>query len=411
MPRNSRHSNREERRFAKFGPPTGHPAMPKTPAPSSEAPPAPPPDIPKHSVLEVIRLVNKRLDKYPTKIADLFKWGRKAIVGLEVGAPSAAGFLAVQVTEWAAAILCWFALGFVLLIKALSWQGFSSRKVLTGLSRTVFSLGAIGLSVFLCTWTVLKKPPDQVWTAFQNFHRSAPHTDTTPLLHVTGMQVAFNRSNTNQIVANIFIQNDGDDMELSSYNSNSLAVNTTPEDDSKHLQALWGEADALRKAKSASEFAVPAKEARWFTNFGVTYSKDQIDEFNQGKGTFYFLGYIVARHGTATKTLSYCGYVTGIDLNAIVECPSKGESASLVKEKLPDSPKISKPHKRKPTLEPCPNGYTILENVTAGKSEWDHAKTTGFVFDGPNPCVKIKGANSIDNDTGYEFKNGAKPKQ
>ena len=53
----------------------------------------------------------------------------------------------------------------------------------------------------------------------------------------------------------------------------------------------------------------------------------------------------------------------------------------------------------------CPNGYTILRNVTASRSQWDHAKTTGFYFAGPNPCIKVEGAKSSDNTVGYKFSN------
>jgi hypothetical protein len=59
----------------------------------------------------------------------------------------------------------------------------------------------------------------------------------------------------------------------------------------------------------------------------------------------------------------------------------------------------------KPKSDPCPNGYTILENSTAVRSPWDHAKTTGFNINGANPCLKISGTRSIDNTTGYKFSN------
>jgi hypothetical protein len=57
------------------------------------------------------------------------------------------------------------------------------------------------------------------------------------------------------------------------------------------------------------------------------------------------------------------------------------------------------------TANLCPNGYTVIENVEASKSSWDTANTTGFYFDGPNPCVILKGAKSTDNNTGYKFSN------
>jgi hypothetical protein len=149
--------------------------MPENPIPSSLALP---PKATKPSVLESVRIVNDRIDKYPAKIAEYFRLGYKTIIGLEAGFLFTAGFLMVQVTEWAIAMACWIALGFVLLIKSLSWAGFNNRQVFTGFSRTFLSLGAIGLSVLLCFWTVLKKPQDQVWTAFQN--SSVSHKKAVP---------------------------------------------------------------------------------------------------------------------------------------------------------------------------------------------------------------------------------------
>ena len=146
-------------------------------------------------------------------------------------------------------------------------------------------------------------------------------TPPAAVFHISGMQVAFNRQNANQLIANIYIQNDGGDFELSTYNANSLATDTTPEEDTKHLDDRWKALDELKRKGGAPEFKVLSKEQRWFTNFGATYTNEQIALFSEGKAKFYFLGYIEAREGAVTKTISYCGYVTGVDLDSIVQCP------------------------------------------------------------------------------------------
>jgi hypothetical protein len=87
-------------------------------------------------------------------------------------------------------------------------------------------------------------------------------------------------------------------------------------------------------------------------------------------------------------------------------------SAALPRVNLTPSPdRVNKPKNSKSGTNPCPNGYTVLENDVASKSSWDNAKTTGFYFDGPNPCVILKGTRSTDNDDGYVFSGTPKYEQ
>ena len=55
----------------------------------------------------------------------------------------------MQISEWAAAVFCWFALGFILLIKALAWDGVRGQRGLTSLLRLAMSFGAVAVSVVL----------------------------------------------------------------------------------------------------------------------------------------------------------------------------------------------------------------------------------------------------------------------
>lgn len=77
--------------------------------------------------------------------------------------------------------------------------------------------------------------------------------------------------------------------------------------------------------------------------------------------------------------------------------PSATPPASAPQEKLaPDTTAKAAP-------DPCPHGRTILNDVEAVNNHPDKVKSTGFLFDGPNPCVTIIHGKAKGNQTGYRF--------
>ncbi len=70
------------------------------------------------------------------------------------------------------------------------------------------------------------------------------------------------------------------------------------------------------------------------------------------------------------------------------------------------------PLRRRPSSEPsptadkdCPEGRSVIDNATAdGSGMPSNVETTGFLFEGPNPCVTLTNSRSINNKKAYEFR-------
>jgi hypothetical protein len=68
--------------------------------------------------------------------------------------------------------------------------------------------------------------------------------------------------------------------------------------------------------------------------------------------------------------------------------------------------------RRRPSPEPsptadkdCPEGRSVIDNATAdGSGMPSNVETTGFLFEGPNPCVTLTNSRSINNKKAYEFR-------
>lgn len=104
-------------------------------------------------------------------IANKFNTSRKRVFQVEIGGLIAFGYTQMQISEWAAAVFCWFALGFILLIKALAWDGVRGQRGLTSLLRLAMSFGAVAVSVVLVMITVLHKPENEPWSNLQKLQK------------------------------------------------------------------------------------------------------------------------------------------------------------------------------------------------------------------------------------------------
>jgi hypothetical protein len=120
-----------------------------------------------------------------------------------------------------------------------------------------------------------------------------------------------------QLIANVYMQNDGDGAQIVISTSSGLAPSTL--DESKRSETI----DAIKRilpAKGDIRFHVPAHEARWFTVPGPELSDEQKTKYLNGEYTFYFAGKILIQGGDA---LEFCAFVIGNNPTAIVSCPDK----------------------------------------------------------------------------------------
>jgi hypothetical protein len=142
------------------------------------------------------------------------------------------------------------------------------------------------------------------------------------MFHIVAVQGVLNIQNPNQLLANVYIQNDAGDAEVVNYAANSLVTNTTglPDDDDKNISELWKDVEKNEKAGGGNVFSIPAKETRWFTDPSVILPDEQVRLYKKGWGKFYFVGDLIIKENKATNTLSYCAYVIGDNPAAVIEC-------------------------------------------------------------------------------------------
>ncbi len=112
---------------------------------------------------------NARLEAIQRWLARSFKTSQERVLQIEVAGLLGLGTLMIQLTEWAAAIVCWFLVTSLLLIKSLAWEGWVDKPKRTISVRVLWFLASLAFGVLLIIWTNFKKPDDQPWTAFQNW--------------------------------------------------------------------------------------------------------------------------------------------------------------------------------------------------------------------------------------------------
>jgi hypothetical protein len=156
-----------------------------------------------------------------------------------------------------------------------------------------------------------------VMAAFQHLVRPP-----AAMFHIVGMQGVLNAQNPNQLLANIYIQNDAGDAEVVTYGANSLVTGSAglPGDDDKTISKLWKDVDNDEKAGGGTIINISAKENRWFTSPSVILPDEQVRLYKKGWGTFYFVGDLLIKEKDVTNTLSYCAYVIGDNPAAVIEC-------------------------------------------------------------------------------------------
>ncbi len=136
------------------------------------------------------------------------------------------------------------------------------------------------------------------------------------IFHVIAQVVAFNSKSPNQLIANVYIQNDGEDADIAITSESGIARSTA---DDEELATVIEDLRSKVPARGSLVFRVRTHEAVWFTIEGPNLSDDSKIKFLQGEYTFYFAGKISIKDA---QPVDFCSFVAGNNLNAIVECPS-----------------------------------------------------------------------------------------
>jgi hypothetical protein len=217
------------------------------------------------------------------------------------------GGLGFQVTGYPVLgrLLFWIALPWAFMAVWLSINGLTENRKYRQIAKT---LSVLILGLMMVGIQYLVRPP-------------------AALFHIVAVQGVLNSQNPNQLLANIYIQNDAGDAEVVNYGANSLVTNSAglPSDDGKIIDELWKDVDRDEKAGGGTSIGILAKESFWFTNPSLILPDEQVRLYKKGWGKFYFVGDLIIKERNVTNTLSYCAYVIGDNPSAVIHCPASGK--------------------------------------------------------------------------------------
>jgi hypothetical protein len=102
------------------------------------------------------------------------------------------------------------------------------------------------------------------------------------------------------------------------YTASGLATKTADQAAIDQLRKMVAD---LVKEGNGIHFKIRSKEIKWFTAQGSVLSVDQLEKYNKGGFIFYFIGtMLISEHG-AVRSIESCGFVTGNNPRAIIDCP------------------------------------------------------------------------------------------
>jgi len=140
--------------------------------------------------------------------------------------------------------------------------------------------------------------------------------------HTIGAGVGFSSQNQNQLIANVYFQNDAGDADVVVYSASGAAITTSGGPDQAVIVQLRKiVADFVREA-GGLHFTVRSKEGRWFTIVGPVLSIDQVQAYNKGELTFYFVSTMLINEQGTVRSMDNCSFVAGSNPTAIIQCPS-----------------------------------------------------------------------------------------
>lgn len=151
-----------------------------------------------------------------------------------------------------------------------------------------------------------------------------PHPESLAKFHVIGATVGFNSKLPQQLIANVYIQNDGSDADISATSYGGLAASTS---DEKKRRQIIEEVKHNIPTNGDLTFHVLAHEPKWLTVPGPILTDELTKKFALGEMTFYYAGKITVKASRTSALLEYCSFVVGNNLRAILECPAYGAGA------------------------------------------------------------------------------------
>jgi hypothetical protein len=137
--------------------------------------------------------------------------------------------------------------------------------------------------------------------------------------HIVSTEVAFSSQNRNQLIANIYFQNDAGDADVVVYGATGLATQAADQAVIDQLRKVVAD---LVKEGNGIHFKIRSKEIKWFTAQSSVLSVDQVEKYNRGEFTFYFMTTILINEKEVIKSMDSCGFVVGNNPRAIIDCPS-----------------------------------------------------------------------------------------
>jgi hypothetical protein len=186
------------------------------------------------------------------------------ILGLAVSA--VIGFLLLAVTPWSG--LWWFGLILAISIAGVSLINIALRffKITPDLNISLIA-SAIIMMLFIASFAIWGFWP--LRTDESQFAR----------FHIVSTEVAFSSQNRNQLIANIYFQNDAGDADVVVYGATGLATQAADQAVIDQLRKVV--ADLVKKGNGI-HFKIRPKEPKWFTAQSPVLSVDQVEQYNRG---------------------------------------------------------------------------------------------------------------------------------
>jgi hypothetical protein len=171
----------------------------------------------------------------------------RAILGLAVSA--VIGLLLPIATPWSG--LWWFVLILAISIAVVSLIDIGLRhfKIAPDLNLLLIASAIITMMVVasVAIWGIWPLRTDE--SQFARFH-------------IVGTEVAFSSQNANQLIANIFFQNDAGEADVVVYGATALAAQAADQEAIDELRKIVTD---LVKAGNGLHFKIRSKETKWFT--------------------------------------------------------------------------------------------------------------------------------------------------
>jgi hypothetical protein len=177
------------------------------------------------------------------------------------------GLLTLAVEPWSG--FWWSAIIFAVLASAGSLIGIALRRYKIAADRNIFiPLCALVAMLFVAS------------VAIWGFRPNWKDDSKVANFHVVATDVAWNSQNLNQLIANIYFQNDAGDADISTYSATGFSPNA---EDKSLIDQLRKNVTKIEHENKALHFNVKSKEIKWFTIPGAVLPNDIKEEHIKGE--------------------------------------------------------------------------------------------------------------------------------